>query len=183
MSSPTNPEQMPMKNVVPTGKRIKATCPNCNVQLDGNDRCRKCGYVRVKGYDTDDPERDMTGHGFAKSLTFKDIQVNEETGKITVFERDFYVREFECSSCQTDRFTWLMAGRTGVYKSCLRCGKTTGPVSMEDSILRKTYEITPQQALAILNERSAPQWMKTPIQKMIHGKRYVEPRARPKTVK
>lgn len=182
MSSPTNPEQMPMKNVVPSGKRVKATCPNCNVQLDGNDRCRKCGYVRVKGYDID-PDTDMTGHGFAKSLTFKYLSHDAEKGTITVHEVDHYVRDFVCASCQTDKYTWLMAQRTGVYKTCLRCHKTTGPISQEDGIMRKTYEITPQQALAILDERSAPQWMKTPIQKMIYGKKYVEPRKRPSIVK
>lgn len=176
-------ENLPQKNVKPTGRRIKPTCPECNVLLDGNNKCPKCDYKRVLGYDTSDPTRDMTGHGFAKELTFKYLHINHEKNIITVTEVDHYVKDFRCMSCETDRFVWLSPQRTGVYKTCLRCHQTTGPISQEDGITRKTYEISPKQALAILNERSAPSHMKKPIQKMIFGKKFVEPRKRPKTVK
>ncbi len=176
-----NPEEMKQQNVIPSGKRIRPTCPNCNVLLV-DDKCPKCDYVRVKGYDIE-PDTDMTGHGFRKALTFKYLHVDREKNIITVYEVDHYVKDFVCASCETDRFTWLCPQRTGVYKTCLRCHKTTGPISQENGILRKTYQISPKEALQILEARSVPESMLKPVKDMIYTKKYVEPRKRPKTVR
>lgn len=174
-------ESIPTKNVAFTGRRVKPTCPKCNVLLVNN-KCPKCDYVRVLGYDKD-PERDMTGHGFAKAVTFKHLNVNPEKSTVTITEVDYYVRDFPCFNCETDRFVWLCPQRTGVYKSCLRCGMSTGPISQENGITRKTYEVTPQEALKILEKRLLPDSMLRQLKNIVYDKKYVEPRKRPKAVK
>jgi hypothetical protein len=150
-------ESIEQRNVVPSGARVKPTCPKCKILLDGEDKCSRCGYVRVKGYDASDPSRDMTGHGFSKSCTFTDLQVNPEKDEIIATEYDFYVDDPHvfCGQCGVPDFTWLMVQRTGVYRSCLRCGRTTGPLSLEFGVMRGSRKVTAEQALAILDERSA----------------------------
>lgn len=173
-----NPETMKQQNVAPTGTRIKPTCPECNVLLVG-DNCPKCGYVRVKGYDID-PDTDMSSHGFAKAVTFKHLNVDVAKEIITVVEVDYYVEDFKCTSCETDRFVWLSPQRTGVYKTCLRCHQTTGPVSQEDGITRKTYKIKPEKALEILKGYNAPENMLKPVKDILYGKKFIPTRKRPK---
>jgi len=171
-------ETLEQRNVSMTGERIKATCPTCHVRLIG-DNCPKCDYVRVKGYPTE-PDTDMTPHGFAKEVTFKHLLVDPAKEEITVYEVDYYAQDFVCQSCETDKFVWLKAERTGVYKSCIRCQMTTGVLSQEAGIPRKTYKITPEEALEILNSRRAPDWLLKPIKKILYGKKYIPTRKRPK---
>ena len=167
-----------MRNVSMAGERVKATCPNCKVKLVG-DECPKCGYKRVKGYDIK-PDTDMSKHGFAKELTYKHLIVDEGKGTITVNEVDYYAQDFVCASCETDRFVWLKAERTGVYKSCLRCEMTTGCLSQEFGIPRKSYTVTPEEALEILKGYNAPKQMIKPVEKILFGKKFVPKRKRPK---
>jgi len=121
-------ENLPIRNIAPTGPRVKATCPNCNIYLVG-DKCPKCDYVRVKGYNIE-ADTDMSKYGFKKILNWQSI-VQDSKGKWHLVTTQFEATSFPCQSCKTSDWTWLMPQRTGVYKSCLGCQMTTGPVTME----------------------------------------------------
>ena len=172
-------ENLEMRNVNMAGQRVKATCPNCKVRLVG-DECPKCDFVRVKGYDIK-PDTDMSKHGFAKELTYKHLLVDADKNIITVVEVDYYAKDFVCASCETDRFIWLKAERTGVFKSCLRCETTTGCLSQEFGYEHATYKVTAEQAMEILKGYNSPKFMIKPVEKMLFGKKYRPKRKRPKS--
>ena len=143
-------ENLEMRNVVPTGPKVKAICPNCNVLLVG-DKCPKCDYVRVKGYDVE-ADTDMSVHGFRKELEWRSI-IRDDRGKWHIVTTYFNVNPFPCSNCKTTDWTWLNAQRTGVYKSCVGCHTTTGPVSMEFGEQVSDEIVEPEAVFALYKSR------------------------------
>lgn len=97
----------------------------------------------------DNALRDMSSHGWTKNLTWKELSIRED-GKIEVIEYDFYSSNLPCPRCATDRFTWIVPQRAGVYKACLYCGVVNGPISMDTGVKQKTYEISSEEAVKIL---------------------------------
>lgn len=100
----------------------------------------------------DNALRDMSGEGWVKNLTWKEIKVRED-GRIEVTEYDFFSNNLPCPRCATDRFTWIVPQRAGVYKACLYCGVVNGPISMDIGAKHTTYEITSGEAVKIMLAR------------------------------
>lgn len=144
-------EKLPTRNIAPNGPKVLPTCPNCGVQLQGN-VCPKCGYKRVVGYKIE-PTTDMTGHGFDKTLLWKEIVYDDAKDQWHIVTYLFDVDAFPCQSCKTVEYTWLMAGRTGVYKTCLGCHKTSGPLSKLDATEQDNKIVQPEVVEAIYKAR------------------------------
>lgn len=145
-----NPENMELRRVVPTGPRVKATCPTCKILLI-DDKCPKCDYVRVKGYNIE-ADTDMTGHGFRKELNWRQI-FKDPKGKWHLITYHFEVASFSCPNCKTSDWSWLAPQRTGVYKTCLGCHKTTGPVSLEFGELVEDKVVEPEVVFDVYKAR------------------------------
>lgn len=116
---------------------------------------------------------DWSGLGFYKSCTFKYIKVDDK-GKITCNEYDFFAHDPEivCGQCGQSKYTYLKPERTGVYRSCVYCSTTDGPISKNFGTLRKSYQINTEEAISILEGRNAP---KREIMRFKKPKRRVSP--------
>lgn len=97
------------------------------------------------------PDDDMSGHGWKKELTVKYLSI-KENGKIVCSEIDFYVKDFQCS-CGSNEFLWLVPQKEGVGLACCYCKTVESTVNRENGILRKTYEVTPNEALEIMRQK------------------------------
>lgn len=146
----SDPEHMELRRIVPTGPRVKPTCPHCKVLLVG-DECPNCDYVRVKGYDIE-PDTNMTGHGFRKELDWRQI-FKDPKGKWHIITYYFRASDFTCSSCNTSDYTWLSPQRTGIYKTCLGCNRTTGPLSLEFGEQVKDEVVEPEAIMELYKAR------------------------------
>lgn len=106
---------------------------------------------RVKGYEVEATD-DMTGHGWRKELIWR--QVNEKNEQWFITQFHFTIDRFPCYNCKSADYSWLVPQRTGVYKVCLGCQTTTGPITMEDATQVGAPEpITPEDAERILRGR------------------------------
>lgn len=92
--------------------------------------------------------------GFTKSLTFKYIKVKED-GKVYCTEVDFFASDHTCFTCKTNKYRVLRPERTGVMLTCAWCSTTTGPISKSEGDIRKEYEVSVDEAVAILRARNA----------------------------
>lgn len=102
------------------------------------------------GYDVK-PDDDMTGHGWKKSLTVKYLE-RKENGEIWVEERDFYTKDFKCD-CGANDYLWLIPQREGVGLGCCYCKTVDSTINKEYGILRKSYQITADEAYEILRAK------------------------------
>lgn len=131
--------------------------------------------------DVDTTMKRLSGSGFVKSLTYKFIKRNNKTVYCT--EVDYYAKDHPCDNCGTDAYRLLKAERTGVMITCAYCKRTTGPMSKEAGVIRNSYEIPVDDAIAILKSRNAHKRTITDIMKAkIPQKRLAESRERPDTV-
>jgi len=93
--------------------------------------------------------------GFKKEITFKYIK-KDEKNRIICTEVDYYANKNPCYSCGSSAYRVLKPERTGVFLSCAWCKRTTGPLSKEGGVIRKSYEIAVDEAVEILKARNAP---------------------------
>lgn len=101
---------------------------------------------KTKGIENpEDPARDMSGHGWSKSLTRKYILENDKG--LFCQEWDFYVEDIQ-HECGTSDYLWLSSDRT-MFLICMWC-RSVETLSRERGILKKEYRITPNEALEIL---------------------------------
>jgi len=90
------------------------------------------------------PDTDMTGFGMRKVLNWR--QVVQRGDKWAIVTYQFEANKFPCHACRTSDFTWLSPQRTGIYKVCLGCQTTTGPVSLEEGLILSDNPATPEKA-------------------------------------
>jgi len=144
-------EEIATRNVEPTGPKVYPTCPKCGKRLQDN-VCPECGYKRVVGYKIE-ADTDMVGHGFRKELNWREIKYDDARDQWHLLTYFFEVNKFPCHNCKTFEYSWLMAGRTGIYKTCLGCHKTTGPISREEGILLEDVIVEPEIVMSIYKAR------------------------------
>lgn len=115
---------------------------------------------KKKSY-TIEPNQDMTGFGWRKELTYKYIIQDEKTGKAIVTEVDYSTAKRLNCDCKTNEFLWLIPQRTGVYVGCCQCKTVSGPLSEEHGDVIERKEISPLEALRIMEARGEkiPQWL------------------------
>jgi len=104
--------------------------------------------------DVDTTMKRLVGSGFVKEVTFKFLK--RDGHRVTCTEVDYYAKDHPCDNCGTDAYRMLKPERTGVMITCAYCKRTTGPMSKEAGVIRKSYEIAPEEAVAILEARNAP---------------------------
>lgn len=97
------------------------------------------------------PDRDMSGSGWVKSLTWKYLSITEDR-KVLCEEYDFYAdSEDLICECGTNRYLWLVPDKT-VLVACTYCN-TAMPIGRHLGIKRREYYIAPEEAIEILLKR------------------------------
>ena len=97
------------------------------------------------------PETDMKGFGMRKTLNWQ--QVLEKGNKWFVVTYQFEAGKFPCSNCKTSDYVWLSPQRTGIYRICLGCQTTSGPVSLDNGVPLEDREVTPEEAYQVFVKR------------------------------
>lgn len=98
------------------------------------------------------PDDDLSIHGWKKSMTVKYLSI-KESGKIICEERDFYVKDFGNCECGSGDFLWIFPTKTGLGLACAYCRTASSTIDRRYGILRKTYEVSPEQAYQIMKEK------------------------------
>lgn len=104
--------------------------------------------------DEKDPLRDMSKHGWRKSLTWLDVR-DLDDGKYILSEIDYNTQTLHCHGCNTNEYLWLVPQRVGVFIACVMCETVDGPVARDFGDIVSTKEIQPSEALMILESRGA----------------------------
>lgn len=96
---------------------------------------------------------DMTGHGWVKSYTWLDITRDKKTKKWTVTEYDFDTGNYQCATCNTGDFLWLVPQSQGICLACTGCKEVDCALTKDGSYKIDSRVITPEKALEILQAR------------------------------
>ena len=101
---------------------------------------------RTKGYKVT-PETDMTGFGMAKVLNWRTVDYDGTNWRVKTFQLEAV--SYPCKKCGSE-YIWLSPQRTGVYRVCLGCKTTSGPITLDPpAILISDKEVTPEEAYEV----------------------------------
>lgn len=96
-------------------------------------------------------------------------------------EFDFYVDEnLVCRGCGTNKFVYLHPTSNAINRHCFRCGVTMS-IGKAFGVLRRTFEMSPDEAIRILKGRNASKGFLSRFTRPFMKEPYRIPRKRPKS--
>jgi len=101
--------------------------------------------------------------GWKKEIVYDELYVTRD-GRLIHREWLYRAKLFPCPICMSDKYVYLCRQPTGIYKGCLKCGTTEGPMP---TVYRGTYyaelvsekEITFEEGIKIIKRTG----MKPPV--------------------